>query len=51
MMRKQLNEAEKRIIELEKHIAKSAPLTWVWNYDIDAAKKWELEGLELLEGK
>ena len=34
---------------LEEHIAKSAPLTWVMDYNIDAAREWEREAIELLE--
>jgi len=44
-----LFEAEGRILELEEHIAKSAPLQWIFEYNIDAAQKWEREGLELLK--
>ena len=45
-----LFEAERRILELEEHIAKSAPLTWVFDYDIDSAMEWERGALKLLRG-
>ena len=44
-----LFEAEGRILELEEHIAKSAPLQWVFDYDIDSAQKWEREAVKLLK--
>ncbi len=44
-----LFEAEGRILELEEHIAKSAPLQWLWERDVHAAQEWEREGLRLLQ--